>query len=93
MAHRNLPPLTDEDGEVRELTAEDLLWAVNNSDFGGFWQGQAFLKEREAFFEKAEALGIDRDVFLPFAPGKPGFLERAAVALEELAKVARHAAE
>ncbi|MGL4236705.1 hypothetical protein [Tabrizicola sp.] len=93
MAYKDRPPLTNEDGDVRELTEADLLWFVDARDFGGFWEAQAFVQEREAFFSAAEVCGIERDVFLPLSPGKPGFLERAAEMLEGLAKSARHAAE
>lgn len=93
MAYRDLPPLTDEDGECRELTAEDFLWAVRSQDFDGQDASLAFLHEREAFFKIAESLGIERETFLPFAPSKPGFIERATAAMDALAKFGKHAAE
>ena len=35
--------MTDEDGEVRELTEEDFLWMVETRDFGGEDSVHAFL--------------------------------------------------
>jgi hypothetical protein len=94
MARRKYTPLIDEDGEARTPTAEEWAWSVRTEDFGGdTLQVVEFLKRRSEFLQKVEAQGIERAVFLPLGPGKPGFLERAADFLEDLAKSARHAAE
>jgi hypothetical protein len=93
MVYRDLKPLTDEDGEARELDADDFLWAVRSEDFGGAAGSAAFLIDREAFFTMAEKLGMDREAFLSFAPSKPGFIERATDAMDALVKQVRHAAE
>jgi hypothetical protein len=93
MEYKDLPPLTDADGEAREMTAEDLQWGVWAKDFEGWDGSQKFLTAREAFFREAALLGIAREAFLPFAPNKPGFIERATEALDALAKKNRHAAE
>jgi hypothetical protein len=94
MARPKHTPLIDEDGEARTPTAEEWAWSVRTEDFGGnTLQVVEFLKRRAEFLHSAEAQGIGRSVFLPLGPGKPGFLDRAADFLEDLAKSARHAAE
>jgi hypothetical protein len=94
MAQRKYTPLVDEDGEARTPNAEEWAWSARTEDFGGdTFKVLEFLKRRAEFLHDAEAQGIDRDVFLPLSPGKPGFLDRAAEMLEGLAKSARHAAE
>lgn len=94
MARRKYTPLIDEDGQARTPTADEWAWSVRTEDFGGdTFHVLEFLRRRAEFLHDAEARGIDRTVFLPLAPGKPGFLDRAAEMLETLAKSARHAAE
>ncbi len=93
MAYKDRPPLTDRDGEVRELSDEDMLWLVNSADFGGFEAATIFLNNREALLSAAEAVGIAREVFLPFEPSKPGFEDRARQAFEAFLNATRHAAE
>jgi hypothetical protein len=86
-------PLIDDDGEARTPTAEEWRWAVRAKDFEGFDGPHKFLTARAAFLRKADALGIDRDVFMAFEPNKPGFIERATEAFDTLVKSTRHAAE
>lgn len=94
MARRKYTPLIDEDGEARTPTAEEWAWSVRTEDFDGdTFKVVAFLRRRAEFLNDVEVRGIDRSIFLPLSPGKPGFLERAADFLEDLAKSARHAAE
>lgn len=93
MTIRKRRPLTDAEGNVRTPTKEEWLWFARNEEFDGFDAVIAFLTEREAFLEEAEALGIDRSAFLPFDPTRPGFIERARGALEALLERTRHAAE
>lgn len=97
MAHKDLPPLTDADGEVREITAEDFVWFVETSDFPNHDAAYAFMLRREELFRAAEAAGFERDIFLPFQPSKPGFEDRLRAVLETLLEAtkspARHAAE
>lgn len=93
MAHKNLPPLTNEDGDVRELTAEDFSWFVSVADFPDEASALQFLRDRSSFFREAEKIGFEREAFLPFAPTKPGFVERAQAAIETLAQRHKHAAE
>ena len=97
MAYKDLPPLTDADGEAREVTAEDFVWAVETSDFPDHNAAIAFLMRREELFKVAEASGLERDVFLPFEPSKPGFEDRLRAALESLLEATKspvkHAAE
>lgn len=93
MVYRDRPPLTDAEGDVRELTDGDFVWAVRSEDFGGHLDSVVFLKNREHFFAIAEKLGMEREAFLSFAPSKPGFTERATAAMETIINQARHAAE
>jgi hypothetical protein len=93
MAYKDLPPLTDPDGECRELTAEDFSWAVKSQDFSDQTSVMQFLRDRSTFFRMAEKLGFEREAFLPFAPNKPGFVERATDAVNALSQQSKHAAE
>lgn len=94
MARREHRPLIDDDGEARTPTREEWAWFVKTQDFGGdTFKVVEFLRRRAEFLRDVEARGMDRSIFLPLSPGKPGFLERAAEMLEGLAKSARHAAE
>lgn len=80
------------DEESPELTDDFFLWAVRAQDFGGdHMASHAFLVSREAFFRSAEAAGMTRESFLPFAPTKPGFFERATAALEAVLDAMKHA--
>ena len=97
MAYKDLPPLTDADGEAREVTAEDLVWAVETSDFPDHNAALAFLMRRSEIFRAAEAAGLEREVFLPFAPSKPGFEDRVVEAfgavLNSVRDAVKHAAK
>lgn len=94
MTRGKYKPLIDEDGEARTPTAEEWAWSVKTQDFDGdTFKVVEFLRRRAEFLRDVEARGMDRSIFLPLSPGKPGFLERAAEMLEDLAKSARHAAE
>ena len=87
------------DDENPEWTGEDFMWSINNADFGGLKPAMDFLARREKFFANAAKLGFEREAFLGFQPGKPGFLDRVAKSAESLlqdAKLlqqAKHAAE
>ncbi len=93
MAVRKREPLTNEEGDVRELTAEDFAWFVKNADFGTIEAVHDFLDRREEILETAETFGIDRDFFLAFDPNKPGFEDRVTEILGSIIKAAKHAAE
>lgn len=93
MAYKDLPPLTDADGEAREATAEDFVWAVETSDFPDHHAAMSFLMRRDEIFHAAEAAGFEREIFLPLAPNKPGFEDRVAEAFGAVMKTLRHAAE
>ena len=82
------PPMTDEDGEVRELTDEDFLWMVANRDFGGSDAVHAFLDRRSDILRAAEAFGVPEETFLGMEPSKPGFEGRVVAALRAILKVA-----
>ena len=92
MAYKNLEQLTNEAGDVRELTAEDFSWFVSAADFADHFAALQFVKDRNAFFRKAEELGFAREAFLSFEPNKPGFVERATMAADALSQ-SKHAAE
>jgi hypothetical protein len=93
MAYKSDLPLTNDQGQVRDLTRDDWLWFVADEDFGGFEQAMNFLTERDAFFHTAESHGIAREAFLAFAPNKPGFIARATAAMEAIIARSTHAAE
>jgi hypothetical protein len=93
MAYKDLKPLTNEEGDVRELTEEDMSWFVAVSDFPDQGSAHQFLRDRSAFFRDAEELGFEREAFLPFSPSKPGFVERASAAVMALSQHPKHAAE
>jgi hypothetical protein len=94
MGKREARPLIDDDGEVRELTRDDFRWFVSNADFDGdMTRVHDFLIRRAEILRAAETLGIPREVFLPFAPTKPGFEERIAAAFGPFPKAAGLAAE
>jgi hypothetical protein len=86
------PPMTDEDGEVRELTEEDFLWMVATRDFGGEDSVHAFLDRRSAILRAAEAFGMPEGTFLGLEPSKPGFERRVVEALRAVLKVAEEKA-
>jgi hypothetical protein len=81
-------PLTDDEGNVRELTDEDFVWGVRGPDFGGFDAAMAFLNRRTEILRAAEAFGMPEETFLGLDPSKPGFEARAAAALRAVLKVA-----
>jgi hypothetical protein len=81
------------DDENPEWTEETFRWAVHNKDFGGFEGALTFLRAREEFLRDAKSVGLERNAFLPFEPTKPGFVERAQAALEQLISLRSHAAE
>ncbi len=93
MAYKNLSPLTNEEGDVRELMSEDFSWFVSATDFTDQFAALQFLRDRNAFFRRAEKLGFEREAFLPFEPNKPGFVERATKAVDALSLHPKHAAE
>ena len=93
MAYKDRPPLTDVDGEAREASAEDFLWAVATADFPNHDAALAFMMRREELLQAAELAGLEREAFLPLAPGKPGFEARVAAAFGAVMKTVRHAAE
>ncbi|MEO6298961.1 MAG: hypothetical protein ABIV25_01130 [Paracoccaceae bacterium] len=88
-----LTPISNEEGDVRDLTDAEYLWIVSGKEHGGFDGVMAFLESRSRFLKSAEEAGFEREVFLSFEPTKPGFVERALAALDSLVKKARHAAE
>lgn len=87
------PEYGEPDDENPEWTEEDALWAVSAKDFADFTASYAFLRHREEILRAAEAVGIPRAAFLPFAPTKPGFEARVAVAFGPFAKAIGLAAE
>jgi hypothetical protein len=94
MARHRYKPLIDKDGEARTPTPEEWAWSVRTEDFGGdTFQVVEFLTRRAEILRAAESLGIPREVFLPFAPTKPGFEERIAAAFGPFPKAAGLAAE
>jgi hypothetical protein len=93
MAYKDRPPLTDADGEAREMTAEDFVWFVETSDFPDHDAAIAFLMRRAEIFRAAELAGFEREIFLPLAPSKPGFEDRVAEAFGAVLKTVKHAAE
>jgi hypothetical protein len=86
------PPLTDEAGDVRELTEEDDLWAASAQDFGGFDGAMAFLNRRTDILRAAEVFGMPEETFLGLDPSKPGFEGRVVEALRAVLKVAEEKA-
>jgi hypothetical protein len=93
MSYGNRPPVTNKDGDVRELSAEDMSWFVSSADFPNDAAVLEFLRERSAFFHTAESQGIAREAFLALAPNKPGFIARATAAMEAIIARSTHAAE
>ena len=81
------------DGESPEWTDEDFLWSVANSDFADHGAVMAFLTHREDILRAADAAGIPRTAFLPYAPNKPGFEARVAAGFGPFAKAIGLAAE
>ncbi len=81
------------DDENPEWTDEDFTWAVRSKDFANHTESLAFLIRRLEILRAAEALGIPKDTFLPFAPTKPGFEERVTAAFGPFPKAAGLAAE
>lgn len=81
------------DDESPEWTDEDFLWAVQAKDFPTHMASYEFLKHREEILRAADAIGIPRSAFLPFAPTKPGFEARVAAAFGPFAKAIGLAAE
>lgn len=81
------------DEENPEWTDEDFLWAVSAKDFSSHEAGIAFMIERDKFLDGQNMVGIPRETFLPLAPNKPGFIERATKLLENALNSAKHAAE
>jgi hypothetical protein len=92
MAIAPRPPITDDDGEARELTDEDFLWMASGKDFGGFDAVMAFLDRRTEILRAAEAFGVPEEAFLGMEPSKPGFEARAVAALRAILKVAEEKA-
>lgn len=88
----NDPPGVPDD-ESPEWTDDDFLWSVAFSDFGDHGAVIAFLTHREEILRAAEAVGIPRAAFLPYAPTKPGFDGRVAAAFGPFAKAIGLAAE
>jgi hypothetical protein len=86
------PPLTDEAGDTREITEEDLLWMASAKDFGGFDGVVAFLNRRTDILRAAEAFGMPEETFLGLEPSKPGFEGRVVEALRAVLKVAEEKA-
>ena len=85
-------PLTDDEGNVRELTDEDFAWGVRAPDFGGFDGAMAFLNRRTDILRAAEGFGVPEETFLGFEPSKPGFEGRVVEALRAILKVAEEKA-
>jgi hypothetical protein len=86
------PPLTDEDGDAREITEDDLPWMASGKDFGGFEGVMAFLDRRTEILRAAEAFGMPEEMFLGLEPSKPGFEGRVVEALRAVLKVAEEKA-
>ena len=85
-------PLTDDEGNVRELTDEDFVWGVRAPDFGGLDGAMAFLNRRSEILRAGEAFGVPEETFLGLEPSKPGFEKRVVEALRGVLKVAEQKA-
>jgi hypothetical protein len=82
------------DDENPEWTEETFRWSVKAADFGGnIRKVHDFLIRRTEILRAADALGIPREVFLPFEPTKPGFEERLSASFGLFPKAAGLAAE
>lgn len=86
-------PLIDRDDAARAPTDEEWLWAVASEDFASPLVVHDFLMKRKEILRAADAIGIPRSAFLPFAPTKPGFEARVAVAFGPFVKAIGLAAE
>jgi uncharacterized protein (DUF4415 family) len=86
----DLPPLVDEDGEVRELTTEDFKHFRPSSDFPelveAFERARGQRGPQKAPTKERVALRLDRDVVEHFRRGGPGWQTRINDALAALVK-------
>jgi hypothetical protein len=86
-------PLIDADGEARQPTRAEALWAVRTQDFGDVKAVHKFLRARAELLKAAEAAGLSRDLFLPLKPNLPGFEDRVAAAFGTVIGAINNAAE
>lgn len=96
----HLPPLTDEEGEVRELTAEDFKHFRPSSDFPEmvelFERAQANARARgqrgpqKSPTKERVTLRLDRDVVASYRDSGPGWQTRINDDLAKLHKRRKH---
>lgn len=82
------PPLIDEDGEVREITDEDMVHAVRVADFGGLEGAEAELLRRADLRDsgrRALTAYVEPDVLAHFAALGPQMDEAVNAALRKAA--------
>ena len=89
---------SDEPDELSpEWTEYETAWAVASADFDSILEASRFLIRRKSFFRAAQAAGLTKDIFTPFAPNKPGFESRVRNAFEAIIDATngptKHAAE
>jgi len=86
-----LPPLTDEDGEVREITAEDFKHFRPTKDFypevvEAFERARGQRGPQKAPVKERVALRLDRNIVDHFRHDGPGWQTRINDALAEIVK-------
>ena len=89
----NARPLSDAEGNVRELDAEDFAWFVSVADFPSEDEMRAFLLRRSAILSAAERAGIPRSAFLGLEPSRPDFERRVREAFGAVLSLPALAAE
>ena len=86
----DLPPLTDEDGEVRELTSEDFMHFRPSSDFPelveAFERARGQRGPQKAPVKDRVGLRLDHDVVEHFRATGPGWQSRINEILVEYVK-------
>jgi len=86
----DLPPLVGEDGEVRELTAEDFKQFRPSSDFPelveAFERARGQRGPQKTPTKERVALRLDREIVAHFRAGGPGWQTRINDALAGLVK-------
>ena len=90
MPPEHLPPLTDADGEVRELTAEDFKHFRPSSEFPelveAFARARGQRGPQKSPTKERVALRLDSDIVDHFRSGGPGWQTRINDALAALVR-------